>query len=156
MKDKRFWSKVNITDSCWLWTASVNGKGYGQMSVGGRRGRPHLAHRLSWQMHRGPIPEGMSVLHRCDNPPCVNPEHLFLGTRADNNNDMRAKGRAAPMPNVEGEKHPMAILTASDVEGVRRMLASGNSGRSIAALFGVSESTISDIKRGRSWTRGAL
>lgn len=92
----RFWAKVDKGSDaeCWEWTASRNSYGYGQLAVVLPSGkRPRLAHRLSWELHVGPIPEGMCILHRCDNPPCVNPSHLFIGTKADNYRDMRAKGR---------------------------------------------------------------
>src|SRR5687767_4720826 len=88
---ERFWEKVRKTDGCWLWTASRNAKGYGQIMY---QRRPIHAHRVSWQLANGPIPDGLCVLHRCDNPQCVNPGHLFLGTIVDNNRDMFAKGRA--------------------------------------------------------------
>jgi hypothetical protein len=87
---KRFWDKVVKTDTCWVWTASVNGKGYGSFGYGGR---VQLAHRVSWQMHCGPIPPGLCVCHACDNPSCVRPDHLFLGTIKDNNRDRDRKGR---------------------------------------------------------------
>lgn len=85
-----FWAKVHKTDACWMWTGAVNGHGYGHC---GRHGHTHSAHRLAWELAYGAIPEGMSVLHRCDVPLCVRPEHLFLGTQADNIHDMHAKGR---------------------------------------------------------------
>ena len=72
----RFWSKVDKTDSCWLWTACKNRKGYGHFSVGGRSGRPHLAHRMSYEFLIGPIPQGLTIDHLCKNKACVNPEHL--------------------------------------------------------------------------------
>lgn len=91
---KRFWSKVNKSGECWIWTASKRNKGYGAFvypSLDGDiiQGR---AHRFSWEIHFGPIPEGLCVLHKCDIPACVNPEHLFLGTKADNNRDLYEKG----------------------------------------------------------------
>lgn len=90
---ERFWSKVNRRDShgCWYWTASRNAKGYGQLMY--RDGIPRHAHRISWELHNGYIPEGIWVLHRCDVPHCVNPSHLFLGTQTDNMRDMVAKKR---------------------------------------------------------------
>lgn len=92
--EQRFWAKVNKTDSCWLWTAYRNRKGYGEFGMGGHRGRMYLAHRVSWEMANGTIPDGMYVCHACDVPACVNPSHLWLGTATDNNRDMFAKGRA--------------------------------------------------------------
>lgn len=89
--EERFWEKVKKTSECWLWTAAVDRKGYGRIGLG-----PDLlgAHRYSWELAYGPIPDGMAVLHHCDNPLCVRPEHLWLGTIADNNRDMIKKGRA--------------------------------------------------------------
>lgn len=88
----RFWSMVDKGDDCWVWTGSVNKKGYGQIAT--KRGcRPLQAHRLSFEMHFGQVPDGLMVLHRCDNPPCVRPEHLFTGTAKENTEDMIRKGR---------------------------------------------------------------
>lgn len=89
----RFWAKVQKAgpDDCWPWLASRMPKGYGKLGIASTT--PKLAHRVSWELHYGPIPEGLFVCHRCDNPPCVNPAHLFLGTCTDNLRDMVAKGR---------------------------------------------------------------
>lgn len=91
----RFFKHVNKTDSCWLWTASKNHKGYGQFGIGSRKNIKMVkAHRASWILHNGEIPEGLFVLHTCDIRHCVNPAHLFLGTNADNMCDMISKGRS--------------------------------------------------------------
>lgn len=88
--EERFWEKVNKTETCWLWTGGCSKKGYG--SIWNSEGEKQT-HRLSWVIHYGAIPDDMKVLHKCDNPPCVNPDHLFLGSYADNNRDRDEKGR---------------------------------------------------------------
>lgn len=125
----RFWAKVRITPGCWLWTASKRNKGYGAFCYtrGGAvvNGR---AHRISWEVHNGPIPEGLKVLHRCDTPACLNPEHLFLGTLQDNVDDMVQKGRhvcgsthvpAAQAGYRRGVAHHAAKLTPETVRAIR-------------------------------------
>lgn len=93
---RRFLNKINKTDACWIWIGGRNRSGYGRFVVWNKNSQ--LAHRFSWTLHKGLIMSGLDVLHKCDNPPCVNPEHLFLGTQADNNRDMRAKGRGGNPP----------------------------------------------------------
>jgi len=153
MVDARFWSKVRVgsPQECWPWTAArLNRKlGYGQIFMNGRR---QLAHRVAWQLCRGPIPVGMVVAHHCDNPPCCNPAHLFLGTQADNLADMRSKGRAAPFEPIRGEGHPKGRLTELQVREIRRRYASGGVRQvDLAGEFGVSQHVISGIVRGRYW-----
>jgi hypothetical protein len=93
---QRFWAKVKKTETCWTWTAYRDPQGYGTFSVGPRATHaPHRAHRVAWELTNGQIPDGSLVLHRCDNPSCVNPKHLFLGTHQDNQRDKVAKGRQA-------------------------------------------------------------
>jgi hypothetical protein len=152
--EERFWSKVRKSDGdgCWEWTGALTARrrgadGYGQFSADGRRGR---AHRVSWEMANGPIPAGMYVCHRCDNPPCVNPAHLFLGTEKDNAADMARKGRSRNNP-VLGERHFRAKLTAAGVLAIRARRAAGESDSAIAADIGISRPAVNRIGRGVSW-----
>ena len=142
---ERFRRFVDSSGDCWVWTGSRNGFGYGQMSV---NGRPRGAHRVSYEMHVGPIPKGMEVCHRCDNPPCVNPDHLFLGTHAENMADSLAKGRAARML---GEDASSAKLTAAQVDLIRRMSLGGMPNPAIARQFGVHTSTVWSAVVGKTW-----
>jgi len=141
-----FWDRVQrLGDSeCWPWTASVLHDGYGHAWFE-RRGQP--AHRVAWKLLRGPIPDGLFVLHRCDNPPCCNPDHLFLGTKGDNNRDRAAKGRSRSR---RGSQVANSKLTEADVLRIRDLL-----GRVpqdvIAARFGVSRGVVSHVATGRSW-----
>lgn len=142
--DSRFWTKVSFGPKCWLWTASVNAKGYGQLFIARSPRIVALAHRLSWEIHNGTIPSGLCVLHRCDVPACVNPDHLFIGTKADNNADMKQKGRS-----TIGEKNPMAKLTEV---AVRSILNDGRYQKDIAADFGIDQSLVSYIKSRKVWS----
>jgi hypothetical protein len=140
---ERFGRSYDITDSgCWEWTGKRMKFGYGWSFDGKKR---QAAHRLSWLLHHGPIPGGLCVLHRCDNPPCVNPGHLFLGTKAENNWDKIAKGRAR---NAAGEAVSTHKLTADQVTCI---IQDPRKNREISDLYGVSVSTISAIKAGRNW-----
>lgn len=138
---ERFEGKFVRGPGCWLWTAARNAKGYG--CIGGT-----YAHRVSFRLFRGPIPKGRCVLHRCDNPTCVNPEHLFLGTRADNNADMDAKGRRRQ---ATGERIGSAKLTADAVRQIRQLRAAGQTAKSLAARFGVRPTAIWYVTSGRMW-----
>jgi len=116
---KRFWPKVSVTKNpykCWEWKASKNKAGYGQISIGGRKGRPLLAHRVSWMIHNGAVPRGFIVIHDCDNPGCVRPGHLRIGTDAENKLDASLRGRIA-----RGKKLPHTKLTVRQVTEIRRM-----------------------------------
>jgi len=127
---------------CWLWEKSLAAAGYGRIRHGGQR---YLAHRYSWTIHRGEIPPGLWVLHKCDTRPCVNPNHLFLGTRDDNAADMAQKGRSRDQ---HGSKHNMARLTEADVLSIR---SDPRLQRVIAAEYGITQSAISQIKRQARW-----
>lgn len=143
----RFWSRVEKTDGCWVWTRGALNDGYG-VAWDGIHSR--LAHRVSWFLTHGSWPTDC-LCHRCDNRLCVNPAHLFEGSRADNLADMRAKGREAPMPKTQvGERHHKTRLTAADVRHFRA-LANLTSCANIARWYGMSRSTMVCVVRGRSW-----
>src|SRR5262245_52922653 len=115
--EERFWPKVLKTDTCWLWQAQLNNNGYGCFGVWREdKGRywPTYAHRLAWIFLRGPIPDGLNVLHHCDTPACVNPDHLWLGTQADNAADCWERGRHPPLP------ISMAKLSPEQVRAIRK------------------------------------
>lgn len=141
---ERFWAKVKKggPDDCWTWTGSTSARGYGQTSFGGFS---MFAHRVSWMIHFGPIPADMYVLHRCDNPPCINPNHLFLGTNQDNYDDRDAKGRVA-----HGERAAKAKLTAAQVMDIR---ASDEPDSVLGRRYGVYASTIRCARDGTKWKR---
>jgi len=145
--EERFWEKVDKRnpDQCWEWTGARDQQGYGSI-------RPfRKASRASWVIHFGSIPDGMYICHRCDNPSCVNPSHLFLGTNADNLRDMRAKGRAYN-PGTPGEKNVSAKLTEIEVTEIRSRYANGEGSHSqLAAHYGVSSSLIGQIIKRQIW-----
>ena len=143
----RFWPKVDQTPTCWLWTGAVTGSGYGHLGRGRKAAGTILAHRASWELSYGPIPAGLFVLHRCDNRRCVRPDHLFLGTQADNMADMRRKRRS-----LAGERHNMVRLTRDRVAEIRsRYAAGGITMRRLAAEYGVSAGHVCDIIHRERW-----
>lgn len=146
----RFWEKVQKGDGCWEWTASLQKeRGYGQINIDRR---PHVAHRISWTLTNGKIPDGMCVLHKCDNRKCVRPNHLFLGTNKDNTLDMLAKGRQANGCLItRGENVHTASLTEAQIPEIRSAAAAGETQRSIAKRYGVRQSAIWMIIHRRSW-----
>jgi len=146
--DVRFWAKVEKGDGCWAWMATVHLHGYGQFSRGRRDGQV-WAHRWAWEFANGPIPDGLCVLHHCDNRRCVRPEHLFLGTKAENTADMIAKGRQKF--HGPGESHPSAKLTWAKVAAIRSSLDEGASVRHLAEQYGVAPGTIRYIRDGETW-----
>lgn len=135
---------------CWLWTGSSNSRGYGQIASG--RGFPVLAHRISFLLHRGPIPAGMQVLHRCDVRACVNPAHLFLGTAQDNMDDKIAKGRERIL---RGTECGTAKLTEYDVAWMRSLRDAGSTYRDLGRSFGVHPVTAMRAVTGEQWAHVA-
>jgi hypothetical protein len=149
--EERFLQRVNQDgpNGCWLWTGNTQPTGYGSIW---EKGKSVYAHRVSYELYNGPIPAGMFICHHCDNPRCVNPKHLFAGTQAENMQDMKYKGHARhPRPDSQGERHPMAILTVSQVLEIRDLKEQGNSTREISLAYGVSKACIKDIIGRRSW-----
>lgn len=137
-----FWNKTTKTETCWIWSGYCKPDGYGLISK-------FLAHRFSWELHNGPLKTGEWVLHKCDNRPCVNPDHLFVGNHADNTADQVSKDR-----HVFGSKNGRAKLDESKVRDIHSLLASGTlSVADIAKLYEVCSSTVYAIKVGTSWRR---
>ncbi len=155
---ERFWGKVNKTETCWLWTAKMSPSGYGYTSLGKKNIR---AHRASFEMAYGKIPDGLLVCHKCDNPACVRPDHLFLGTSADNSADMVAKGRVS-----KGQKHSKVMKTTTnrgenchlsklaekDVLDIRARCKPGQRNMTeVAKEYGLTRTTVQTIVYRKSW-----
>ena len=139
--------RCDHSSGCWEWLKCKNNKGYGKCAPSREAGQ--RAHRLSYKTFVGPIPDGMCVLHRCDNPGCVNPDHLFLGTQADNNKDRANKGRAAKQ---KGEANGRAKLTDDQVREIREKYVPWKySTYKLAKEYGVSYPHISDIINRKRW-----
>jgi len=145
IESARFWSRVDKTESCWVWRGKKNVRGYGQFWAAAQR--LELAHRTAWRLIRGPIPVGKLALHKCDNPGCVRPDHIFLGTDLDNSADCRAKGRSR---SGVGERNGRARLTDAQVEEIRRAYIPGSTRMvDIAREFGISNSHVSQLVNNR-------
>ena len=145
-REEKFWSRVNKTDSCWLWTGCIGYSGYGLLTTR----VPIRAHRFSWELHNNKIPDNLHVCHKCDVRHCVNPEHLFLGTHKDNMNDMISKGRLVPV-SKSGEEHIFSKLTENSVIEIKKMLNDGETCVSISKKYHVSPTCISRIKQNITW-----
>lgn len=144
---ERFTEKVAKSKSCWIWIGASDGKGYGITTNNKQR---IFAHRASYMLFVGKIPKGLFVLHKCDNPPCVNPSHLFVGTQLDNMRDAVRKGRHKNNP-LKGSKNPLAKLTETDIPKIRKLYSDGMRQAHIAKKFNVSPATIWEIRVGRKW-----
>jgi len=142
----RWLERVLVGEDCWPWLGSTKGTGYGNIQVA-----PSIeegAHRVAYRLFVGPIKPGMEVCHTCDNPACVKPSHLFLGTHAENVADMLAKGRSRHPRGVDNG----AVLTESDVQTIRVLVRQGQSQRQIAAQFAVSRGCVRNIIDGKTWS----
>lgn len=148
---QRFWDKVKkeSENECWEWIGAINSTGRGIFNYPGMKNGK--AHRVSWIIHYGDIPNNLCVLHHCDNGKCVNPNHLFLGTKGDNNTDRKQKGRSNPL---RGENDPKSKLTEENVRDIRKLYIPDSKEFNqfkLADMFGVSRSTILAILRGDNW-----
>lgn len=146
-----FWTHVLQVGECWEWTARRIWKGYGRVRI---EGKDVATHRYAWSLLHGPIPDGMWVLHTCDNPPCVNPEHLFLGTALDNVRDMISKGRKVKSGGKSfGSRNAAAKLTEDQVRQIRSLAEQGAKHSMLARRFGVAQGTIRRVVRRELWSR---
>ena len=152
-------TSIDPVSGCWLWTGSTSGNrwkeglGYGNLS---NKGKNYRAHRASWEIHRGPIPKGMNVLHTCDVPRCCNPDHLYIGTMSDNARDMFSRGRSVNQTRPEllarGARNGVAKLTQEAVEEIR---ATKRDSIRLAAKFGITVNYVSHIRSRRVWAHCA-
>ena len=148
-QEDKFWSKVKIgnSDECWEWQRGRDKNGYGKFTAMRIQMK---SHRVAWALARGKIPDGLLVLHKCDNPPCVNVNHLYLGTWQDNMDDKVSRGRAY---SPQGEKQWASKLTTEDVLKIRQLQSEGKfTQRQLGNIFQVTESQISHIVHRKEWT----
>jgi len=153
---RAFWQRVSpgAPDACWEWQGNRCPSGYGRLgfwlATPVSKTTPRLAHRIAWEIHNGPIPPGMHVCHHCDNPPCCNPAHLYLGTNVENHRDKALRGRAAPKHCELNGSHK---VSADQVRRIRALHAGGMTYYRIAPLFGISEVQVSKIVRRIAWSK---
>jgi hypothetical protein len=141
--DVRLWENVDKSGDCWIWTGFKDPNGYGRLCI---NGTPRLTHRLMMELEGHQITPDQYVCHKCDNPSCVNPDHLFIGTAADNSADMAAKGRSC-----RGEKQGQSKLTENDVFDIRKRYEGGEVQSKIAKDYGLHQVTVSEIVTRKIW-----
>lgn len=141
--EERFWEKVAKGEGCWEWQGRRTKPGYGRFWPQGLKGPAVQAHRIAWELVNGPIPAGLYVCHSCDNPPCVRPDHLWLGTNRENQLDAVAKGRGNA-----GERNNKARISTADAEAIR---ASTEATGALAIRYGISPGHVWRIRRGERW-----
>lgn len=151
----RVWHRAQRRGACWEYMGSRNDRGYGLLQIWDwptRKQRHLYAHRVNYEAAHGPIPEGLQVCHRCDNPPCIRPDHLFLGTAKDNSHDAKRKGRLSRDHGRPGATNASAKLSEAQVIEIRRAYAAGEANQSdLARRFGVKPSTVSMVVLRKNW-----
>lgn len=142
--ERKFWERVDMSGDCWEWQRATTGEGYGNLWIDGKNVR---AHRYSYSLAHGPIPEGMCICHHCDNPVCVRPSHLFMGTNGDNIRDAFAKGKF----DRRGEKNANSKLCADDVHKIRQLYSIGIPQSMLTKAWGISHPHINRIVHNKCW-----
>ncbi len=147
--EERLWHKVDKSGDCWEWYGSHDEHGYGHINIG--KNKKEKTHRLSWEFANGPIPDGLCVLHHCDNPKCVRPDHLFIGTTKDNIQDCIAKGRFVFLKSRPGELNNHAKFTDGDIRVIRNLYEDGMKPKDIQEFMGVNRSCFHKIVTRKAW-----
>lgn len=151
LKD-RFWEKVIVQEGCWDWSGAKTRLGYCVIRDQYPKKGNQFGHRVSYMIHKGQIGEGMNILHKCDNPSCVNPDHLQQGTQKQNIHDMIAKGRRTKTTGLKGSESPRSKLSWDDVRKIRELLAIGDlRQKDIGEMFSVSQTAIWNIHLNKTW-----